>query len=88
MIVFELSMQLTNCIKYCLLIMDNHSSHIIVNFNVFCMQNIINLLIILLYCSHLVQSLDINVFVSLKHTLKKLMQLINIIQIVFHTFFE
>ena len=55
----------------------------------FCMQNAIDLFITLLYYLHLFQLLNVNVFVLLKHAPnKKLMLLINIIQITFHAFFE
>ena len=57
--------------KHYLLIMNSHSSHITANVIAFCMQNAINLLIMLLHCLHLLQLLDVNVFMLLKHTLNK-----------------
>ena len=71
MIIFEFLIWLTDCTKYCLLIMDNHSSHVTANVIAFCMQNAINLFIILLHCLHLFQLLDVGVFALLKHALNK-----------------
>ena len=51
--------------------MDGHSSHITANVIAFCMQNAINLFIMLLHCLHLFQLLDVNVFTLLKCTLNK-----------------
>ena len=39
--------------QHCLLIMDNHLSHIIINVIAFCMQNVINFFIMPLHCLHL-----------------------------------
>ena len=71
MIIFESSTQLTDRTEHCLLIMDGHSSHVIVNVIAFCMQNVINLFIMLLHCSHLFQLLDVSVFAPLKRALNK-----------------
>ena len=60
-----------------LLIMDGHSSHITANIIAFCMQNAIDLLIILLHCLHLLQSLDVSVFMPLKRTLSKKTDAVN-----------
>ena len=51
--------------------MDNYSSHITTNFIIFCMEYLIDLLILFLYTLHLFQLLDIGVFAPLKHTLIK-----------------
>ena len=57
--------------------MNSHSSHIIANVIIFCTQNAINLFIVLLYCLNLFQFLDVNVFVLLKFTLNKEIDIIN-----------
>ena len=57
--------------------MDGHSSHITANVIAFCIQNAINLLIILLHCLHLFQFLDVNVFAPLKHVLNKKIDVVN-----------
>ena len=51
--------------------MDGYLSHVTANVITFCMQNAIDLFIMLLYYLHLLQLLDINVFAPLKHTLNK-----------------
>ena len=51
--------------------MDGHSSYVIANVIAFCIQNVIDLFIMLLHCSHLFQLLDVDVFAPLKHTLNK-----------------
>ena len=56
--------------EHCLLIMDGHSSHITANVIVFCMQNAINLFIMPLHYLHLLQPLDVSVFVLLKCVLR------------------
>lgn len=52
-----------------LLIMDGHSSHMTANVIVFCMQNVIDLLILPPHTSHLLQPLDVGVFAPLKRAL-------------------
>ena len=52
-----------------LFIMDGHNSHIIANFIAFCMEYLINLLILLPHILHLLQPLDINIFAPLKRAL-------------------
>ena len=63
--------------QHCLLIMDGHSSHITANVIAFCMQNIINLFIMLPHYLHLFQFLDVDVFVPLKHVLNKKTDAVN-----------
>ena len=46
--------------------MDGHSSHMTVNFIVFYMEHLIDLFILFLHTSHLLQLLDIDVFSLLK----------------------
>jgi hypothetical protein len=52
-----------------LLIMDGHISHITANLIAFCMQNMIDLLILPPHTSHILQPLDISVFAPLKRAL-------------------
>ena len=52
-----------------LLIMDGHGSHITANMIAFCMTNVIDLLIMPPYCSHVLQPLDVGVFAPLKRAL-------------------
>jgi hypothetical protein len=49
--------------------MDSHSSYITANVIAFCMQNAIDLLILLPHCSHILQPLDVGVFAPLKRAL-------------------
>ena len=70
-IIFEPLTRPIDCMQHCLLIMDGHSSHIIANVIAFCMQNVVNLFIMLPHCSHLLQSLDVGVFAPLKRALSK-----------------
>jgi hypothetical protein len=49
-----------------LLIADKHRSHIQGDFIAYCMENKIDLLILLPYCSHLLQPLDVGVFSAFK----------------------
>jgi len=52
-----------------LLIMDRHSSYITANVIAYCMQHAINLLILLPHMSHVLQLLDVSIFLLLKHAL-------------------
>ena len=52
-----------------LLIMDGHSSHMTANFIAFCMEYLIDLLILPPHISHLLQLLDVSIFALLKRTL-------------------
>lgn len=52
-----------------LLIIDSHSSHITTNVIALCMQNAIDLLILPLHTSHLLQPLEVGVFAPLKRAL-------------------
>ena len=52
-----------------LFIMDNHSSYMIANFIAFCMEYLINLLILFPHILHLFQLFDVGVFALLKHVL-------------------
>jgi len=49
--------------------MDGHSSHITANVIAFCMENVIDLLILPPYTLHLLQLLDVGVFAPLKRAL-------------------
>jgi hypothetical protein len=49
--------------------MDGHSSHITANVIAFCMQNVIDLLILPPHTSHLLRTLDVGVFAPLKRAL-------------------
>ena len=49
--------------------MDGHISHITANVIAFCMQNSIELLILPLYCSYILQPLIVGVFALLKRAL-------------------
>ena len=49
--------------------MDSHSSHMIVNFIVYCMNHVIDLFILFPHTSHFFQLLDVSVFAPLKHVL-------------------
>ena len=49
-----------------LLIVDGHGSHIRADFIAHCMENSIDLLVILPHCSHLLQPLDVKVFAAFK----------------------
>ena len=55
--------------QWCLFIMDDHNSHITVNFIAFCMKYLINLFILFPHTSHLLQLLNVSVFAPLKRTL-------------------
>ena len=46
--------------------MDEHENHIQIDFIIYYIQNNINLLIMPLYCSHILQPLDIDVFTAFK----------------------
>ena len=52
-----------------LLIMNNHNNHITANFIAFYMEHLIDLLILPLHTSHLLQLLDVSMFSPLKRTL-------------------
>ena len=71
MIIFEFPTQSTDCTEHCLLIMNGHSNHVTANVIAFCMQNAIDLFIMLLHCLHLFQLLDVGVFALLKCALSK-----------------
>ena len=60
-----------------MLIINDYSSYIIANVIAFCMQNVINLFIMLLHCLHLFQFLDVGVFVLLKYALNKKTNVVN-----------
>ena len=49
--------------------MDGHSSHMTANFIAFCMEYLIDLLILPPHISHLLQPLDVGVFAPLKRAL-------------------
>ena len=53
--------------RYCLLILDGHSSHATANFDHFCMERRIIPLYMPPHSSHLLQPLDISCFAPLKH---------------------
>ena len=53
--------------RYCLLILDGHSSHATANFDHFCMERRIIPLYMPPHSSHLLQLLDISCFAPLKH---------------------
>ena len=55
-----------------LLIMDGHNCHITANVITYCMKNSINIVIMPLHCSHMLQPLDVGVFVPLKRALASL----------------
>ena len=52
-----------------LFIMDGYNSYITANFIVFCMEHLIDLFILFLHISHLLQLLDVDMFLLLKYTL-------------------
>ena len=52
--------------KQRLLIIDGHGSHIRADFIAHCIKNNIDLLIILFYCSHLLQPLNVRIFAAFK----------------------
>ena len=56
--------------------MDSHNSHIIVNFITYCMKHAIKLFILFLHTLHFFQSFNINMFMLLKHTLIKKIDII------------
>jgi len=62
-------MQLVDLTQQRLLIMDGHGSHITANIIACCMQHMIDLLILPLHTSHVLQPLDVSVFSLLKHAL-------------------
>ena len=49
--------------------MNSHNSHMTANFIAYCMKHAIDLFILFLHTSHLLQPLNVNMFVPLKHTL-------------------
>ena len=51
--------------------MNSYSSHMIVNFIVFCMEHLINLFILFPYILYLFHLFDVSIFVLLKHILIK-----------------
>ena len=53
--------------RYCLLILDGHSSHANANFDHFCMERWIIPLYMSPHSSHLLQPLDISCFAPFKH---------------------
>ena len=57
--------------------MNDHSSHMTINFITFCMEYLIDLLILSLYTSHLFQLLDVGVFAPLKRVLIKKIDIIS-----------
>jgi len=54
--------------QYWLLILNDHKSHMISEFNWFCLNNTIIILCMSLHLSHLLQSLNVSCFSLLKHT--------------------
>ena len=52
-----------------LLIMDGHSSHVTAIVISFCMKNAVDSLILPPHCSHVLQSLDVGVFLAMKRAL-------------------
>ena len=67
--VFELNTRPIDFMQWRLLIMNGHSSHMTANFIAFCMEHLIDLLILPPYTLHLLQLLDVGVFSPLKYTL-------------------
>ena len=67
--VFELNTRPIDPMQRRLLMMDGHSSHMTANFIAFCMEHLIDLLILPLHISHLLQLLDVGVFSPLKRAL-------------------
>ena len=59
-------MCLENHMQQYLFIMDGYNNHMIVNFIAFCMGYLINLFILFLHTSHLLQLLNVGVFALLK----------------------
>ena len=57
--------------------MHSHSSHIITNIIAFCMQSVIDLVILPLHCLHLFQLFNVGVFALLKHALNKKINILN-----------
>ena len=51
--------------------MNSHSSYITANVIAFCMQNIIDLFVLLLHCLHLFQLFNVGIFALLKYFLNK-----------------
>jgi len=61
--------------RYCLLILDGHSSHTSAEFDQFCTENMIIPLYLPPYSSHLLQPLDVACFRPLKHTYRQQTQI-------------
>lgn len=60
--------------RYCLLILDSHSSHSTPDFDQFCLDNQIITIYMPLHSSHLLQLLDVACFSPLKQAYSKLVQ--------------
>ena len=60
-----------DCTKPYWLVMNGHSSHIIVNVIAFCMHNSINLFMLLLHCLQLFQLFNVDVLMLLICVLNK-----------------
>ncbi|KXL44802.1 MAG: hypothetical protein FE78DRAFT_91208, partial [Acidomyces sp. 'richmondensis'] len=67
--VFKLSIQLSNPTYRRLLTIDGYRSYITVNVISFCIEKAIDLLILLLYTSYVLQPLNVSVFALLKRAL-------------------
>ena len=55
--------------KQRLLLLNRHRSHLIVRFIAFCLDKNIDLVVLLLHTSHILQPLDVGVFSPLKQAL-------------------
>ena len=70
-IVFKLNTRPQYPTQRRLFIINNYSSHITTNFITFCMEYLIDLFILLSHTLHLLQPLDVGVFMPLKYILVK-----------------
>jgi len=66
--VFNEHMKACTVEQYWLLILNSHESHMTPEFDQFCLNNTIITLCMSLHLSHLLQSLNVNCFLLLKHT--------------------
>ena len=68
--------------QYCLLVCDEHDSHISKSFIAHCLQNCIILLILSPHMSHLLQPLNVTIFSSLKKWLTAVLSHLNQAQLI------